>query len=326
MYKKNIFNLILTMSILTFFSAACGETTKQPEWQKAKVLAENLDHPAAITSDDLFVYYVTGGTIASLNEGTSGVWRKPIAGGEPVQLFKGHYIDKDTVILPDFFVLATDEKYVYWSSGEIWRTPKMGGESQKITNGTPTKLVLDNEKIYWQNFIGENGPPKPIYYCDKNGGEAKALTEPVIASGIVASDENIFWAQSDGIYKISKNGGEKSKIYAASEKQNISGLIADNENFYFTQGDGRNALMKVSKSGGEAVKIAPSLNHAYNFHTDGTNVYFIMDESAIGSSLNQVSKNGGEVVKIDSGYSNSFTVGKDSVFVTDISKIYALPK
>lgn len=326
MHKKNVFNLILTMSILTFFSAACGENAKQPEWRKAKILAENLDHPAAIVSDDLFVYYVTGGTIASLNEGTSGVWRKPVAGGEAVQLFKGHYVDKDSVILPDFFVLAIDDKYVYWSSGEIWRTPKMGGESQKITSGVPTKLVLDADKIYWQNFIGENGPPQPIYYCDKEGGEAKALTEPVIASGIVADDENVFWAQPDGIYKISKNGGEKTKVYSATEKQNISGLIADKDNFYFTQGNGRNAFFKVSKIGGEAVKIAPNLNHAYNFYTDGTNVYFIMDEGSSGSSLNKVSKNGGEVVKIDSGYSNSFTIGKNSIFVTDISKIYELKK
>lgn len=324
--RTNNFNFIFVMALLTFLSVACGENSKQPEWQNAKILAENVDHPAAIVSDDLFIYYVTGGTIASLNEGTSGVWRKPIAGGEPVQLFKGHYIDKDKVILPDFFVLAIDEKYVYWSSGEIWKTPKMGGESIKITNGSPTKLVLDDEKIYWQNFIGENGPPQPIYFCDKKGGEPKALTEPAIASGIVVDKENLFWAQRDGIYKISKNGGEKTKVYSATENQNISGLIADKENFYLAQGDGRNALYKVSKNGGEAVKIAPSLNHAYNFYADGTNVYFITDEGSTGSSLNKVSKNGGEVVKIASGYSSSFTIGKDGIFVTDISKIYELKK
>ena len=103
-------------------------------------------------------------------------------------------------------------------------------------------------------------------------------------------------------------------------------MIADNENFYFTQGDGRNALMKISKNGGEVVKIAPDINHTYKFYVDGTNVYFILNEGLLGSSINKVSKNGGEVVKIDSGYSYSFTIGKNGIFATDISKIYELKK
>lgn len=314
------------MSLLAIILGCGGTTEKKPEWQKAKVLAENLDHPAAIISDDLFVYYVTGGTIASLNEGTSGLWRKPIAGGEAVQLFKGHYVDKDHVILPDFFVLAADEKYIYWSSGEIWRTPKIGGESQKLSGGMPTEWVIDETKIYWFNFGGENAPPKPIYVVDKNGGEAKAFTEPVITSGIADDKEFVYWAQSDGIYKQPKNGGEKSKVYTPPEKQDVSGLIADKDSFYFTQGNGRNSLFRLSKSGGDATKIAPEINHTYQFHVDESNIYFILNEGMLEYSLNKIPKNGGEIVKIESGYSKSFNVGKNEIFVTDISKIYSLAK
>lgn len=320
-------NLILPlMSLLGIILGCGGVTDKKPAWQSAKIVAENVDHPAAIISDDLFVYYVTGGTIASLNEGTSGVWRKPIEGGEAVQLFKGRYIDQNRVILPDFFVLATDDKYVYWSSGEIWRTPKMGGESQKITAGTPTEWTFDETKIYWHNFGGENAPPKPIYVVDKNGGEAKSFTEPIITSGIVNDNEFVYWAQSNGIYKQAKNSNEKSKVYSPAEKQNISGLIADKDNFYFTEGNGKNALFKLSKDGGEAVKLAPEINHVHKFYVDESNVYFIKNEGSFDNSLNKVSKNGGEIVKIDSGYSSSFTIGKNSIFVTDISKIYSLTK
>ena len=324
---KNKVNFILAMSILSFFSLACGEvTTKAPAWQKAKVLAENLDHPAAITTDENSIYYITGGTIASLNEGTSGVWKMPLSGGQPVQLFKGHYLDKDHVLLPEFFVLETDEKYVYWSSGGIWRTPKAGGESTRITDGAPTEWTIDDTKIYWHNFGGENAPPKPIYVADKNGGEAKAFTEPIITTGIVDDKNFIYWAQSDGIYKQAKTGNEKSKVYAPAEKQNVSGLIADAENFYFTQGNGRNALFKLSKTGGEPVKIASEINHVQKFYSDETHIYFIKDESSFSNSLVKVPKNGGEVIKIDGGYSSSFTVSKDKIFVTDISKIYELTK
>jgi hypothetical protein len=220
----------------------------------------------------------------------------------------------------------TDEKYVYWSSGTIWRTPKDGGESEKITTGMPTEMALDETRIYWHNFGGENAPPTPIYVVDKKGGAAKAFSEPVIASDIAIDKDFVYWAQNDGIYKLPKSGGEKLKVFAAPEKQSVSGLISDNDNFYFTLGNGRNALMKIPKQGGEAVKIAPEINHANHFYTDGKFVYFVKDEGTFSNSLNKVAISGGEIVQIDSGYSASFTVGKDKVFVTDIARIYSLDK
>lgn len=312
--------------ILSLLILGCSKTQKLPEWQKAQVLAEKQDHPQALTTDGEFLYFITGGTIASLNEGTSGVWKMPLTGGQPIQLFKGFKKSENSVVLPDTFVLGLDEKYVYWSSGAIWRTPKNGGNSEPLTNGMPTELAVDETKIYWHNFGGENSPPTPIYVAEKTGGEAKPLTEPVITSGIVSEKDFIYWAQADGIYKIAKTGGEKSKIYSAPEKQTISGLIADKDNFYFTQGDGRNALFKIAKTGGEAVKIAPGINQAHKFCADETHIYFVVNESSFSTALAKVGKNGGEVSKIDSGYLASFTVAKDKIYVASVDKIYALEK
>lgn len=326
MTNKNIVNFFVLIGSLLALVLGCSEIKKEPEWQKAQILADKVDHPQAITTDDKFIYYVTGGTIASLNEGTSGVWKMPLAGGQPIQLFKGYQIDKNQVLLPDTFVLATDEKYVYWSSGAIWRTPKDGGESEEITGGKPTEWALDETKIYWHNFGGENAPPTPIYFVDKKGGDAKPLTEPVITTGIIVDKDFVYWAQSDGIYKIPKIGGKKTAFYAAHEKQVISGLTADQDNFYFTMGGSRNALMKMPKQGGEPVKIAPEINHVYEFYTDGKFVYFIKNESSFDTSLNKVAVGGGEITKLDNGYLASFTVGNDKVFVTDIAKIYSLAK
>lgn len=319
-------NLILPFMSLLAIILGCSQTQKAPEWQKAVALTDRIDHPQALTTDSEFIYFVTGGTIASLNEGTSGVWKMPLAGGQPIQLFKGFKKDEKTVVLPDTFVLHADEKYVYWSSGAIWRTPKAGGESEPITVGTPTEWAFDETKIYWHNFGGENAPPTPIYSCDKTGGDAKPITEPIITSGVAVDKDFLYWAQSDGIYKLPKAGGEKTKIYSPAEKQNISGLIADKDNLYFTQGDGRNALFRIVKSGGEAVKIAPSINHANNFYADETHIYFVRNESSFETSISKVSKTGGEVTKLDSGYLASFTVGKDKIFFSDVIKIYALGK
>jgi hypothetical protein len=190
---KNI-RLILPFAVLLITISGCSQTQKQPEWQKATAITERLDHPTALTTDGEFIYFVTGGTIASLNEDTSGVWKMPLAGGAPVRLFKGFKKNENSVVLPDTFFLATDEKYVYWSSGTIWRTPKAGGESEPITFGMPTEFALDETKIFWHNFGGENAPPTPIFSCAKTGGEAKPVTEPVITSGLAVDKEFLYWA------------------------------------------------------------------------------------------------------------------------------------
>ena len=320
--KKLFLPLISLLAVIL----GCSEVQKAPEWQKAVALTERIDHPKAMTTDGEFIYFVTGGTIASLNEGTSGVWKMPLAGGAPIQLFKGIKKNENSVVLPDTYFLATDEKYVYWSSGTIWRTPKTGGESEPVTIASPTDYALDDEKIFWQNYTGEGSPPTPIYSVEKKGGTPKAMTEPLITTGIVVDKEFMYWAQSDGIYKMAKSGGEKAMVYSSREKQNISGLIADKDNFYFTQGDGKNALFKLAKSGGDVVKIAPSINHANKFYADETHIYFVRNESSFESSISKVPKSGGEVMMLDSGYIADFTVGNDKVFVSDVIKIYALPK
>lgn len=314
----------MLLSFLIFFG--CAEPEKRTVWKNAEVLEDKLDHPWIVTFDDKNIYFITGGTLASLQAGTSGVWKMPLTGGEKTQLFKGVQKDAQTIILPDTYFLATDDKFVYWSSGKIWRTPIAGGESQEIASGAPTEYALDEEKVYWQNFAGEGAPPAPIYSVDKNGGAATALTEPLVASGMVVDKDFLYWAQSDGIYKMPKNGGNKTKIYVAPGRLQLNGLIADAENFYFTQGDGKNALMKVSKTGGDAAQIAPEINHAYKFDADETHIYFVKNESSQTISLNKVSKNGGEVLKLGEGYLKNFAVGKDKIFVTDTTTIYALGK
>ena len=319
-------NLIMALSSLLAMILGCSGIGKSPEWQKAQMLADKVDHPQAVITDEKFIYYVTGGTIASLNEGTSGVWKMPLAGGQPIQLFKGFQKNERSVVLPDTFVLAMDEKYVYWTSGIIWRTPKDGGESQEITAGMPTEMLVDDTKIYWHNFAGEGMRATPIYSADKNGGEAKAITDAANISAIALDKEFLYWSQPDGIYKMPKAGGEKSKVYSPPEKHQITDMLADNDNFFIMQGDGKMSLFKVPKKGGEAVKLASEINNAYHFYLDETHVYFVRNESYFETSISKVSKSGGEVTKIDSGYIASYTVGKDKIYVTDIAKIYALGK
>ncbi len=311
-------------AVLLLAALGCSESAKTAEWTKAKVLADKLDHPSAITADEKNIYFVTGGTIASLNEGTSGVWKMPISGGPPSLLFKGYKKDENTVILPASFVLATDDKYLYFSAGHIYRVPKDGGDAVQVTAGTPTEMTVDNERIYWHNFVGEGMAATPAYSIAKAGGEVKTMTGAVNISAIAVDDTSLYWAQPDGIYKTPKSGGDPVKVYAAPDKQSISGLAADRESLYFTIGSGKNALMKIAKTGGDPVKLIDEINHTHRFFVDDATIYFVKNEGSFGTSVNFMPKNGGPSQKADAGYIASYFAVKEKIYVADISKIYEL--
>jgi hypothetical protein len=315
-------NRILAFSIISALILGCN-STKEPEWVKAKILAENLESPSALTIDDKFIYFVTGGHLASLKAGTSGVWKMPIEGGQPVQLFKGYQKDEKTVFLPDTFVLATDEKYLYFAAGYIYRIPKNGGEAEQIAAGSPTEMVLDEENIYWHNYVGEGMSPTPAYSISKKGGTVKNLTDSAVIIDIAVDKEFFYWSQPDGIYKTPKKGGEKITVITPKSGGRITGMTTDQDSVYFLDND---VLFMIPKVGDALVQMTSGVNTVHKFFADDKNIYFVKNEGSFGTSLNKIAKNGGEVTKIDSGYIRSFAVGKDKIHVSDSSKIYELAK
>ena len=74
--NQGLLSLWLALALLL----ACILGCKSAVW-KARVLADNQDHPSKIVSDGAFVFYVTGGTIASQNEGTNNVNRISLKDG-----------------------------------------------------------------------------------------------------------------------------------------------------------------------------------------------------------------------------------------------------
>src|SRR5437588_7047036 len=106
--KRNISSLCIALCIILLAILGCRSTPKPPSWIKAKTLADKEDHPSKIISDGSFVYYVTGGTVASMNEGTNNIKRLSLRDGNVSVLVKGgRLIPEET--------LALDDKYLYWS-------------------------------------------------------------------------------------------------------------------------------------------------------------------------------------------------------------------
>jgi hypothetical protein len=315
-------------------------TQKAPSWTKAKVLSDNEDHPSKIICDGQSVFYVTGGTVASQHDGTNNIKRISLKDGSVSVIVKGG--DR----IPDA-TLAADAKFLYWSDGaNIMRVAKdagEGGESEKMIAGAPKpdEMVLDDENIYWLIWGGEGSPPLPVMFAPKKGGEAKKLT-PAYAgtSGISIDHDFVYWMTGDGIKKIAKpltdkTGGDVTEVYHNSSKWPSLGLMQDADNFYFMQmnSNGQSALMKLGKKSGEVAQLAPSINHTLDFIIDEANVYYFAFVPNTGSfgpdALRKVSKGGGESIELDQGnsaWAKYLAADSKQIYLTDISKVYALAK
>jgi hypothetical protein len=93
--------------------------------------------------DGQFIYFVTGGTVASKNEGTNNIKSISLSDGRVSVLVKGG----ESIPTSS---LAVDGQYVYWSDGgNVLRVPKAGGSSENIVANAPQpdEILLDNDAI-----------------------------------------------------------------------------------------------------------------------------------------------------------------------------------
>jgi hypothetical protein len=325
--------LVLALPLLLLAIVSCRSTNQPPagSWTKARVLADKEDHPSKIVTDGEAVYFVTGGTVASQQEGTNNIRKISLPDGGVSSFVRGGEIIPDTT-------LAIDDKYIYWSDGgNILRVPKAGGASEKIIPKAPKpdEIVIDDNNLYWLIWGGEGSPPQPLMWAPKKGGEPKQLTPKYQGASGIAEDENfLYWMTGDGLKEIRKIGGEVIAISHDRSKTPLR-LRMDADNFYFCQmaGNGQSSLMRLSRTTGELAQLAPSINHTMEFVVDDTNVYYFDNVRGQGSfgpvALMKVPRNGGTQVEIDrgnAGWIKHLAVDSKQIYFTDISKVYAVTK
>src|ERR1700753_2050876 len=229
MMNRRLYFIFLMMSLLATLFGCGGGGLAAEEWDKHQPLTEDLDHPNALASDDKFIYFVTGGTVASQHEGTNNVMKMPIGGGAPTVIFKGGDI------IPDAEAMALDDEYVYFSADGLRRVAKAGGPATLLTQAfMASEIIVDKDNVYWMPYVGEGMRPAPVYAVAKTGGETKAITDPrPTANGLCVDDKFVYWIQTDGIYKTGKQGGSIEKIYSMPDSDISSDFKNDSDNFYF---------------------------------------------------------------------------------------------
>src|SRR6266849_6193856 len=235
------------------------------------------------------VYFVTGGTVASMHEGTNNIKKISLKDGSVSVLVKG------SERIPDH-ALAADEKFLYWTDGgNILRVARDGAgqTSETIIKGAPTpdEILLDSENFYWLIWSGEGSPPHPVMSAPRTGEEPKKLTPPETGtSGLSLDKDFVYWMTGDGMKKIPKTGGEVTQL-APSINHTMEFVIDETNVYYFDEVPGTGsfgpvALKKVSKAGADPVVLdqgeAGWINH---LAVDSTQIYFTDSSKVYGLRL-----------------------------------------
>ena len=330
-------DLLAVTAIFVFLALGCGGSSgPHVEWTKGKRIAgkeQGLSHVSGLVIDDKFAFVIIGGTVADMNEGTSGLRKIALDTGAVTNLENGEKMPQS-----ETGGIVSDDKYVYWNGGgNIFRIAKDGGKPEVVASesvGIGLDMAVDGEKIYWANhgYYSPNSPsvPKPIYSVPKKGGKVEIFADQQnVPSNIVVDDKFVFWCTPSSILKRAKVGGQPQVVFQATNNEGVDVLEQDGDNLYFGfRGDGgsRWALRKISKIGGEPQTLVKTFS-LRPFVIDDQNIYFFDENGMNADSLCKIVKSGGEVVQIDTGYSSGvITQTKKQVFFGSLDTIYSIDK
>jgi Tol biopolymer transport system component len=217
---------------------------------------------------------------AATKTGSTEIWVKPVAGGEPIQVTKSGFYNQYPVWSPN------GQNIAFFSSRNgvngIWQASFTGGEQLQIASGvSPTARPLfwsKDGKIYLQDG-GE------LSSIDVETGAASKLTD-FASNGIkprtieLNSDESsiLYSVREDGVWKIYSSdirGGQRQEI--ASSPEQIDDLVWD--------ADGKGVIYSASTEGAYQVFRARIGESKPVQLSNGNLDFFVRDVSVDGSNI-----------------------------------------
>ncbi len=170
------------------------------------VVADALRHPWGVAIDASTVYVSVD----------NGIWAYPKANpASPIELTSSS----------GYANIALDASYVYWPVG---RVPKAGGASTQLaTPGQAWCVAVDADSVYWTEYGG------PVSRVSKTGGSVTAILPDEQWRCLVVDDQYVYAASDIGVVRASKDGSGAVTFTPGGQ-----GIVADDQDVFYANKQG----------------------------------------------------------------------------------------
>lgn len=242
-----------------------------------EVVAANQNVPEGLVVDDHAIYWTNRGDASGEGELVCA----PKAGGTPLVLVDG---------LDWPVELVQDGQYVYWtnwSTSEIWRFPKAGGQRElvttlqgKVMNG----IAVDDRQAYVGTEATATTRATVVGFA-KAGGGTPTVMGPIadsVLAFLAVDDGHVYWTNYiDGsVRRVAKSGGTPEALFTGFYDVRYMTIVG--ETMYFAQCSNAGmppghpapgGIRKVPRTGGPVTPLIEG-NGYWGIAVDDTTVYF----------------------------------------------------
>jgi len=289
--------------VLLLFAKLCGSEKADPAAVTIDPVRQGKIAQCASSaelSESAIIVHGAGRNICADESGLFWVSKIEAAGSQLWGIRHRHPDGHETVVIApragEIWQLATDERYVYFSSGKrLLRVSKKGGAPRALAalKDGLSSIVQAKGTLFWS----EN---KEIYEMPVEGGRVQKLaTAESWVSRFVVNDSRAFWIDRGASYELEvmragPSGAPDRFIVPDAYFGGVRGVGFDDEHVYWNEGKG---FFRRALAGGVPQALAGHQDSEVPLHVDGAHVYGVYPswdmKGAHGASIFRFPKTGG---------------------------------
>lgn len=281
MNRKDCIRILILITVSTLFSA-CSMNVKLANQNLGRDFTRQRNHAQSgrVLDDKNDVYFSVLREITYDRKKTAihhgSIFRTDIKGDKLVKIADEY---------AKFLTIHND--WLYYSSDNVYRIPKDGGEIELLISGHDLEFTIHKDKIYYVDRASEDG----IYESNLDGSAHRKIFDGGASDMIIQGDKMFIVRKADfKLHSISIRNSQSSSVVKESVRQyciNEQNVIYTGEGLYIQ------SLIEESK----AVKIDDLVS---TFNLQGEWIYYISasEGDPLRPTLNKVRRDGTERVTL----------------------------